>query len=197
MDEMNFEIPINSKVKLKDSIDGTLYGGLACAGNQGWIRGRQKDPKFGYPQVFVEWDMDHWAYNGLDNVWTFESHFDIVEEAMENKEDKIKELVTNFTRGLVDAVKEEISEPTPSKDTEDAEYSAKVREIAKHLEGTDALIVLSLTQGKDDLIVPTTFTLSKDDKLGVILNLHIAYMAAQNAEDLTRKVLDGAEFERV
>jgi hypothetical protein len=193
MDEMNFEIPIDSKVKLKDSIDGTLYGGLACAGNQGWIRGRQRDPKFGYPQVFIEWDKDHWAYNGLDNVWTFESHFDIVEKAMteKNNEDKIQELVAGFTQNIVAAIKggEQPQIEAPKEDVINSEYLEKVREIAKELEDTDALIILSL-EHRGDIIVPNVITLEKEEKLRAILNLQVAYLAAQNMETLTRKTLN-------
>src|SRR5271165_7482108 len=74
-----YRIPLNSRVSLRDGIDSDLYRGYSCTGNEGWIRNHRTD-EHGYFQVLIEWDHDHWAYNGAPNCWTWEDHFDLVEE---------------------------------------------------------------------------------------------------------------------
>src|SRR5271170_1972050 len=76
-----YRLPIDSRVRLRDGIDPSLYKGFSCTGNEGWVRDHRAD-EHGYPQVMVEWDHDHWAYNGAPNCWTWENHFDLVEEPM-------------------------------------------------------------------------------------------------------------------
>jgi hypothetical protein len=72
MIELTHHLPKNARVALKGEAAGLYEYG--CAGNEGWIRGQKKD-KWGYPMVKIEWDKDHWAYNGIEDMWTFESHF--------------------------------------------------------------------------------------------------------------------------
>lgn len=50
----------------------------AMAGSRGWIRMRETDD-FGFNKVFIEWDKDHWRYNGEADMWTFSSHFKVAE----------------------------------------------------------------------------------------------------------------------
>ena len=56
----------------------------ALAGMQGIVRGT-KDDDFGFPQAFIEWDKNHWRYNGEQDGWTFASHF----RPVENEEPEI------------------------------------------------------------------------------------------------------------
>lgn len=46
----------------------------------GVVSGLRKD-EYGYPQVYVIWDKDHWRYNGEPDMWTFASHFRPIEGA--------------------------------------------------------------------------------------------------------------------
>src|SRR5436190_12058316 len=99
---VDFRLPINSRVKLKDGIDPALYKGYSCTGNEGWIRNRRQE--MGYPQVLIEWDRNHWSYNGAPNCWTWEDHFDLIEGNMaENKktqEEKVRQITEGFVKAL-------------------------------------------------------------------------------------------------
>ena len=77
MDGTEFKIPLKHRVKLRDGVDPSFYGGMAKVGNEGWVIARQRD-RFGLPQIFIQWDPFHWAYNHQPDGWTFEEHFDLV-----------------------------------------------------------------------------------------------------------------------
>jgi hypothetical protein len=45
----------------------------------GVVSGLRTD-RYGYPQIYIIWDKDHWRYNGEDDLWTFASHFRPIED---------------------------------------------------------------------------------------------------------------------
>jgi hypothetical protein len=81
MQKQEHKVHENERVKLKSDGQDALYA-FACAGSEGWVRKLDHD-KLGYPMIFVEWDKDHWAYNGEPDKWVMEAHFDKIED--ENK----------------------------------------------------------------------------------------------------------------
>jgi hypothetical protein len=71
------EIPVNAKVELLPGRDEVYQ--FAQSGSRGWARKTTVD-ELGFPMIYVEWDKDHWKYNGEEDGWTFESHFKMIEE---------------------------------------------------------------------------------------------------------------------
>src|SRR3954466_5189582 len=80
MQKQEHKVHENERVKLKSDGQDALYA-FACAGSEGWVRNLDHD-KLGYPMVYIEWDKDHWAYNGEPDRWAFEAHFDKVDNKM-------------------------------------------------------------------------------------------------------------------
>lgn len=76
----------DQRVRLKSNGEDGVYP-FACAGNEGWVRATKHD-EVGWPLVFIEWDKDHWSYNGEKDQWTMEDHFDPVGESMPEGFDK-------------------------------------------------------------------------------------------------------------
>lgn len=77
MDQPTQRFPANTRVRLREGVDSGFYGGFSRVGCEGWVRRRKLD-RYGYPQILVEWDKDHWAYNGQEDCWTWEGHFEAV-----------------------------------------------------------------------------------------------------------------------
>jgi hypothetical protein len=73
------KISDNSRVRLRGLVDPTFYEGMAKTGNEGWVRKHRTD-RNGLPEVWIEWDREHWADNMQPDRWTFEEHFDVVKE---------------------------------------------------------------------------------------------------------------------
>src|SRR5690349_24834514 len=78
MQKQEHKVHENERVRLKSNGEDALYA-FACAGSEGWVRKLDHD-SMGYPMVFIEWDKDHWAYNGEPDKWAFEAHFDKIED---------------------------------------------------------------------------------------------------------------------
>jgi hypothetical protein len=77
-DETPFKIPLEKRVRLKGDradIYPRAYGGAEAI-----VKKHSVDPIGGYPMVYVEWDKKHWTYQGERDMWTFEDHFDVVED---------------------------------------------------------------------------------------------------------------------
>jgi hypothetical protein len=79
------------RVRIRDYVDPSIYADLSTIGNEGVIKQVAHD-QWGYPKVLIEWDRNHWTYNGAPDGWTFEDHFDIVEpkESKMNEDEKQK-----------------------------------------------------------------------------------------------------------
>jgi hypothetical protein len=77
----------NQRVRLLGD-PSNLYP-AAPALSEGWVRKRSHD-EYGYPMVYIEWDKTHWTYNGEQDEWTLEAHFEPVEE--EKKMDGSKDM---------------------------------------------------------------------------------------------------------
>src|SRR4051812_27694283 len=97
MSEEGFRLPLTEpgtyselgRIRLRG--DKTGVYDLARAGAEGWIRARTLDPVGEFPMVYVEWDKDHWAYNGQSDIWTYEDHFERAnEEKMSNNNEQIR-----------------------------------------------------------------------------------------------------------
>lgn len=68
-------IPIHSRVALKNGVED-VYA-LAVPGTEGWVRDHKIDDD-GFAMVAIEWDKDHWRFNGQPDGWTFADHFKVI-----------------------------------------------------------------------------------------------------------------------
>src|SRR5256885_1869865 len=89
------KIPDGARVRLKDDVNTQMYGEFSRSGNEGWIR-KHKEDKYGYQHVWIQWDPDHWAYNGAPNGWTWEDHFEIVEKSMSDRKDPLEKEIAGI-----------------------------------------------------------------------------------------------------
>jgi hypothetical protein len=103
------------RIRIKDTIDPALYQGMSTIGNEAIVRAVRED-RFGLPQIFIEWDKNHWTYNNAPDGWTFEDHFDIVERDMTepSKQDIARQLASQFAEGMASL----FAEPTPTPEPE-------------------------------------------------------------------------------
>lgn len=100
------EYPFNKgdRVRIKNYVDPAIYDGMITIGNEAWVRGMKED-RWGLPMVLIEWDKNHWTYNGAPDGWTFAEHFEKVEssETMPEKSDKpvdFGRLLSGAIRGI-------------------------------------------------------------------------------------------------
>lgn len=99
------------RVRIRNEVDPSLYQGWSTMGNEGIAKAVRED-RFGLPEIFIEWDKNHWTYNHAPDGWTFEDHFDVItkeEEKMSDSE-QLNDLVAKLLgRDKSDEIIEEIS----------------------------------------------------------------------------------------
>lgn len=109
----------------------------ALAGMQGIVRGT-KDDDFGFPQAFIEWDKNHWRYNGEQDGWTFASHF----RPVENEEPEI------IGAEIHDVPATPPRQPTEEEEQRIAKYIDAIGRAFERASESDAFFLITLK--KDD-----------------------------------------------
>lgn len=190
-----YRLPINSRVRLRDGIDPQLYKGLSCTGNEGWVRNHRDD--LGYPQVLVEWDRDHWSYNGAPNCWTYEEHFDLIEGIMADKKEQTpkdkEEAVRNLAEGFVKGLFRELGMSNGEIEQADDELAAKddtpavettqedmTDEAIQALRTGKAFIVVTMQENekRGGLIYPSIYHQAESEQLALICQAQLAHLVA-------------------
>lgn len=208
MDGTEFLFPENARVRLKGAYTDA-YGGYACAGNEGWVRKNERD-KFGLPKVWVEWDTNHWAYNGVADGWTFQDHFELAEEVEQvseptdsdqliaamaellashqaqkvQKSERFREAAEEQAR-LDLAAAQESAPPGPSQ----SEFEAAVAEIARELATCEAFVVTGVAReghhaAPKGVLRPFAYRLAKAEDAEVVCDAQLSRLAAQAHLDL-------------
>jgi hypothetical protein len=193
---------INTRVKLREGVDPGLYNGFSRVGNEGWIRKRKRD-KYGYPQVLIEWDKDHWAYNGQEDGWTWEGQFEAVEENkmddptqqnnQEEIEDKVRGITENFVKSIFSALGSTQQIEAPSSDASVVEddvkepgdadkYEDLAVQAGEALTKAPAYLVIALdymeVPGALPMITPRVFHAAREPEYALIVQSQLAHLLA-------------------
>jgi hypothetical protein len=180
MDTPPTRFHVNSRVKLRDGVDPSFYGGFSRTGNEGWVRKIQID-KLGYPHILVEWDKNHWSYNGAPDTWTWQDHFDEVEEIMDNKkQEEIDVLKNDFETkiaeiiGGIEGINGDVQKAV-AVDLEEG-WNERLREVHQVLKNTRAYIVVAIDERENDIsfISPCVFYDAQDEALGLICQAQLS-----------------------
>lgn len=188
----------NARVRLREGVDPGFYNGYSRAGQEAWIRRRKLD-KYGYPQVLVEWDQDHWAYNNQPDGWTWEGHFEAVEGAMseestqpdqEAMEQAIREVTGTFVKSLFAIIRtaqgqegESLPEASEQEIPEEDNWDERAKEAAHAVLNAEAYVVLAVDQrqleeGGPTVIMPYIFQNAKDEELGAVCQSQLGHLVA-------------------
>lgn len=189
MEKQEHTIQIDQRVRLKGEGQDDLYV-AACAGSEGWVRKHSED--HGFPMVYVEWDKDHWAYNGEPDRWAFEAHFDPIGEQMSSEEDfKLFQEFQEFQNAQKDKEPEpaNVEEARPGHLTSE-QYEEMVEQAAAIAQSADAFILIAVDkQPADDhpvpKFIPAAITAYKSPESGYIAELQLSKFASLALEELT------------
>ncbi len=197
-------LPLNSRVRLRDGIDPALYNGFTCTGNEGWIR-NQRDDEAGYSHVLIEWDHDHWAYNGAPNCWTWEDHFDLVEEPKmpempqdpqetSTPEEALRRLTEQFVSGLSAILKPETEEqPALIEDVPDPQRGQDITdEAVEALKNGKAFVVVSIQESENGVIHPAIYQQAETEHWALICQGQLGHATALLQDSLIHDRLQKA-----
>jgi hypothetical protein len=208
------QFPIGTRVRLRDGVDPSLYNGFSRPGNEGWIRKRKRD-KYGYPQVYIEFDKDHWAYNGTEDGWTWQGQFEAVEEIemaeqpnkkQEELEETVKGITENFVQAIFGAMgspvekaqdtstqlspSDDILEPEDNPDT----WESLIAEAGESLTKSPAYLLITLEHmevaNAPAMIIPRVFHASREHEYALIIQSQLAHVLASFQDTTIAAVLN-------
>lgn len=195
-----------TRVRLRDGIDPSFYSGMARVGNEGWIAALRRDDRFGLPEVFIKWDRNHWADNGQPDSWTYEEHFDLVEEPKQmsplprNPDDRPPKNFAEFLAAMMGDKRE--AQPDESNVDEYADRVAQLIEVLGH---SEAFIAVAIVRQPDDqapkgVLIPVGVQGSMTPESLMLAGSQLARLAARHHEELAllgiQHLVGGTRFDR-
>jgi hypothetical protein len=204
MEKIAYQFDLNEYVKLRSEGQDSFYP-FAMAGSPAWIR-KQDHDDLGYPVVFVEWDKEHWSYNGEEDRWTMESHFEPIdpeeiEESEDMPENQLPEELANLFKQFLESQgvmpKSEDNE-APSSEAIDQKYETALDEGVEFAKSADAFIILAIKKEGNDpremVFSPAVFNSYKDEVSGIFLESQVSRLGAlghvEAAHLLARAIFD-------
>ena len=188
MEKQKLELSIGEKVRLKDGPDN-LYK-FACAGSVGWVRDTHFD-RFNYPMVFIEWDRDDPYYNGEQDKWAFQADFEQTESNnMTEPEKNFEDLMSRFKDFLAsEGVDKSDSALLNDKNLDETEYAEALEYGMKTAKEADSFMLIAESRIYDDddprpILVPSVIEYYKSPEGGLLLESHLASLAALSHQEL-------------
>jgi hypothetical protein len=199
----------NQRVRLKgDGCDG--YYPWATSGSEGWVRKQSFD--HGFPMIYVEWDKEHWTYNGEQDQWTFENHFypiakgqNMSDKNMVSKEDFLKAVNQLFETSDEDEsetqkvdrlragqVAEQHGEGVPEEDEQwpsVEKYNQVLDDSIKEARDAEAFLIVTVTREDveaydDGLLVPKVTNVYQSPESAILLEVQLSKLALLAHEGL-------------
>lgn len=188
MSEVEHKFNKGQRVRLKG--DRSEIYPRAFGGSEGIVKGRKYDETGYYSMVYIEWDENHWCYNGETNMWTLEDHFEPVEKTvMPNEFDDflgdLAALIEARQRRPVEEDKAPVPAPPQLEDDEpEGRYERNLIQGAKFAESAQAFMVIAVTREPDPtdpnetILIPEVFTDYREDDAALLLDAQLSQVAA-------------------
>lgn len=199
---------INTRVRLRGGVDPIFFNGYGRAGQEGWVRKRKRD-RYGYPEVLVEWDRNHWADNQQPNCWSMEGQFEAVEDSMseavnpnESREEQIRGITEKFISALFgtlgvdqEEAEQDRAEEEPSEDLDPEQWDTLAAAAADSVRQAPAYVVIALEHlqvidGAPPMIIPRVFHAAREPDLKLITQSHLAHVLASMQDETIAGVLE-------
>lgn len=194
----------NQRVRLLGA-PSNLYP-LAAVGSEGWIRNLNHD-NFGYPIVFIEWDKDHWTYNGEHDEWTLEDHFEAIEkETMRNHDpreranDILEQLLSEASaaepakeskgRNMIRAFMESVQWPPRDK------LAETLSKAALQAADDESFLLITIHKDEEGNLIPTMASCFCTPESAILLEAQLTRLAAIAHADVAGHMINAIMDER-
>lgn len=161
---------VNQRVKLKSQGEDSVYE-KAMAGSVGTIRSLDFD-NVDFPMVYIEWDKNHWAYNGEGDMWTYENHFEEDRDQMNDnsgRDEQDPSGDSNFVEFLAQKLGVSVEEAELDFHDqvnglgreEDKSYSDNLMDAFDACDGAEAFIAISVNKNQInglDVMTPSVYS---------------------------------------
>lgn len=201
MDRPPQQFSINSRVRLRDGVDPTFYNGYTRTGNEGWVR-KIKYDKYGYPRILVEWDKDHWSYNGAQDTWTWEGHFEAVEgdlmtDKSQDRQEAVREVTSAFVKNLFEALgvegaqtaDQDLAQPV-QEETPEEDWATSANTAAQTVADSCAFIVIAVKEDEETgCVVPHFFHDAQKEDFSLVCQSQLAHISSMFQDSLISEEL--------
>jgi hypothetical protein len=183
-----FRFKPGQRVRLKDQ-PAEVYP-LAYVGSEGIVKKCEMDELGHHPMIYIEWDKDHWTYNGEKDMLTFEEHFEPVEGVESVSDRDLLESLEKFLRDYREGRSEEEEEPTEELLAEDrAEALAAIED---YLQNSEAFLVIGVTREthpelKKPMLMADIVRFYGTDEAGLLLESQLSQFIANAHGELALK----------
>lgn len=170
---MTEPLKLDSLVELLDQYSDVYPA--SPTGARGWVRARREMPKSD-PEVYIEWDKDHWRYHGEFDGWTFEHHF---RPTADGSDAPNMGYILDRANEQLDA--ERCSNCGELHDTHDA-FLETLMEAQEAALGSDGYFVVTLTPREDNGMVfyqPDMFSHTLNSTAKGMIEAQLVHVAAQ------------------
>jgi hypothetical protein len=147
----------------------------AMAGTEGWVRAHKLDDE-GFDLVKIEWDKQHWRYNGQPDGWTYADHFYIVGPPTPPKQEEEEG---------------EVQLPEmPASESELDEYVDVLTQAMDAASESEGFIMLAVKRApnpeKPDeiMFIPQIYQHAVSKEAALLLDMQIAEVAASSYQEL-------------
>jgi hypothetical protein len=190
MERQKHKLRRNQRVRLKKEGQDALYE-FAAAGSEGWVRDATHD-KYGYPTVFIEWDRDHWTYNGEPDRWALEAHFDPVEDNKMSDGNKDflgglspEEFATAFAKFLTNQQAPETNAPASDSPAAEKVAEQAIRDGgAELIKDADSFVLVATVRNSAGDLIPRVAQYYRSPEGGLLVELHVSKLATIAFEEL-------------
>jgi hypothetical protein len=216
MDKPAQRFSVNTRVRLKDGVDPGFYEGFTRVGQEGWVRKRRLE-RYGYPQIYVEWDKDAWSFNGQPDGWGWEGQFEAVEgyemaepddniqpEEQPDFESVVRGATETFIENLMDATRQanEHQQALPNQqesDDDETDWETLAAQASEAIVKSPAYIVIALehltAEGAPPMVIPRIFHASRKPEFALIAQSQLAHVLASMQDETIATLIQKREFD--
>lgn len=168
-------LPLHARVALKDGADHVYV--YALAGTEGWVRGQKTDDD-GFDLVRIEWDKDHWRYNGQQDGWTYADHFYVIGPPSPPQHEQPQE------------DEEAVLPDPPASENEMDAYMQTLTDAMEAASESEGFLLVAVKRipnpekPSEILFAPAVFNHSVSREISMILDMQLAEMAANSYQEM-------------
>lgn len=187
------KIPVHSRVALKDGADSVYL--FALAGTEGWVRDHKED-EHGYELVKIEWDKEHWRYNGQSDGWTYQNHFKVIGPPSFPKEQTEPIEEEQLEALLAEELGEGVEIDASPSDEQLAVYVDTLAEATEAASESEAFLMIAVRRvpnpenPRETVFLPQIFTTSTSKEGALLLDIQLAECASTSYEEMVISLIE-------
>lgn len=186
------DIELHSRVALVDGADN-VYA-YALSGTEGWVR-EQKTDDHGFDMVKIEWDKDHWRYNGQPDGWTFASHFKVVGPPQMPKE----QIEPQEEAELVSITEDDESisfTSAPASEEQMERYMSSLEDAMEAASESEGFLMIAIRKvpnpenPQEIAYIPAIIMNATSQQAALLLDIQLAECASSSYEEMVMQLIE-------